>query len=447
MLTGVARACRGFLLVAAALSLLPLTAAGQSILARRYTSDKLDGFWQGTLGATAPDPARLAILAPGPDAPEPVRPAPALPDFGLPFEGEIIGESAGQGGATVARAFPVIPMSPDDAAVLNRRLAWSEIYLNRYRYFEPVSTDTADTLGALTARQSAAGLEAYLVTARLYFAADNLPEKCRRLTRMAELAAGPLAGLDAAAPPEGWQPLVPLMRATETRLGDDALAALACAVEPVRGRAETARLVETRVRERIMQEVRAKVEDTLRLLEAASAEFQALVNQMDVPIASAEIMEFERVLGNASANMLLVKEDRLKAKDTIATLKAVDLSTLNQPGELREFEDGAARMTAMVGLIDEVLAALADLAAVGDPAIAAELAPCATLRGAYGALDLSRDSGTLAREIGQPYEDCLARARAVVARFQEPSLAKAQMAALARHVRQISETYLSTVAP
>jgi hypothetical protein len=202
------------------------------------------------------------------------------------------------------------------------------------------------------------------------------------------------------------------------------------------------------VRERIMTEVRAKVDDTLQLLEASSTEFQSLVNQMDVPIFSAEIMELERVLGNAAANMVLVKDDQLNAATTIATLQAVDLSALNQPTALQEFTDGQARMTGMVALIDAVMAALADLATLeGDPAVATDLAPCAGLRGAYSALDLGLDTGSLTQMINDPYEDCIERARAVVARFQEPSLDKALMAELARHVRQISEAFLSTVSP
>ena len=169
---------------------------------------------------------------------------------------------------------------------------------------------------------------------------------------------------------------------------------------------------------------------------------------MNVPILSAEILELERVLGNAASNMLLVKEDQLHAAQTIATLQAVDLATLNQPTELREFNDGQARMTAITGLIEMVMSALAELGTlVGDPALQAELAPCTALRGAYGALDLALDTGTLTQAINGPYEDCLNRARSVVARFQEPSLDKHFMAALARHVRQISETYLSTVSP
>ena len=425
-----------------------LPVAADSILDRRYTSAKLDGLWLGTLGAVIPQAEWFAVLAPGPEAAEPVGDAPSELDFGVPFFGEIIGESATPDGTIVARAFPVIPLSRADAAVLTRRLAWAEIYLNRYRYFEAVSTDTSKTLAALTARQYAAALEAYLITARLYFAAPDLTGKCTRLTRMQELVAGPLSGLDAGAPLPDWQSLVSIQTATAARLGTDALVGLVCSVEPVRGRAETVRIVETRVRERIMQEVRSKVQDTLQLLEAASAEFQRLVNDMDVPIASAEILELERVLGNASANMILVKEDQLKAADTISELQAVDLSSLNQPGQLTEFEEGKTRMVAMVALIEEVMDAMAELAqVVDDPDIGAELTPCAGLRGAYTALDLTRDTGTLARQILGPYEDCIARARAVVARFQEPSLDKAFMAELARQVRQISEAYLSTVSP
>jgi hypothetical protein len=36
--------------------------------------------WQGTLGADPPDPDRFAILAPGPEAAEPVAEAPGFSD-------------------------------------------------------------------------------------------------------------------------------------------------------------------------------------------------------------------------------------------------------------------------------------------------------------------------------------------------------------------------------
>ncbi len=426
---------------------LAVPAGAESILERRYTSAKLDGFWTATLGAAAPDLAAFEALAPGGDAPPPVADAPA-PDFGLPFAGEVLGESGGPRGTVVRRAFPVIPFSPEDAAVLYPRLAWAEIYLARYRFYEAVSTDDAATLAALTERQYAAAAEAYLTLARQYYAGADLPAKCAHLTRLNELSAGPLGGITEALLPEGWRALLPIVAATEARLGSETLANLVCSVAPVRGRAETVDLVETRVRERIMTEVRAKVDDTLALLEASAIAFQTLVDDMDVPIRSAEILELERVLGNASANMVLVKEDQLRAAETIATLKATDLGSLNQPGQLQEFTDGRERMAAMVAGIEVVMSALADFSAiVEDPAIRAELGPCETLRGAYSALDLGEDTGTLTLAISGPYEDCLARASAVVARFQEPSLDKAVMAALAAEVRLISETYLSTVAP
>lgn len=418
-----------------------------SILARSYTSAKLDGLWTGTLGSAPPDPSWFALLAPGSDAPEPTTVVTTV-DFGLPFTGVVTGESMTPAGATETRTFPVIPMSREEAAVLNRRLAWAEIYLSRYRFYEAVSTDDAAVLAALTERQYAAGLEAYLVTARLYFSAPDLPGKCLRLTRLAELAAGPLSGIDSEVLPEDWRDLLPIQAATAGRLGGDVLAGIVCSVQPVRGRAETIRIIENRVRERIIGEVRAKVDDTLTLLAASAAEFTSLVNRMNVPILSAEILELERVLGNAASNMLLVKEDQLRAAQTIATLQAVDLSTLNQPTELQEFNDGQGRMTAITALIEDVMSALAELPAIaGGPSVQAELAPCAALRGAYGALDLNLDTGTLTQAVNGPYEDCLNRARAVVARFQEPSLDKAFTAELAHHVRQISEAYLSTVSP
>lgn len=438
------------LALALGLSLLAVLAgpsSAQSILDRRYTSAKLERFWQETLGANSPEPARFEMLAPGSTTAEPVRDAPP-PDLGVPFTGDVIGESAGSGGTVRRVAFPVIPLSEGDGSVLIRRLAWSELYLNRYRFYERSSTDTDEVLAALQARQYSAALEAYLTTARLYFSAPDLQEKCTRLNRLKELQAGPLAGLTPDAPLSEWRALVPIHAATEARLGQTTLSQLVCSVKPVRGRGEMIRLVETRVREQIMREVRAKVEDTLRLLEAASAEFQALVNEMDVPISSAEILELERVLGNARANMLLVKEDQLKAATTIQTLKQVDLSSLNQPGQLSEFQQGQERMNAIIAEIEQVMSAVAGLVDIeGDQSVVADLAPCSALRGAYSALDLSLDTAALAQQINGPYEDCLRRARDVVARFQEPSLEKAQMAELARHVRQLSEAFLSVVNP
>jgi hypothetical protein len=424
------------------------SARAESILERAYSSEKLEVFWTRTLGAVPPDPARFALLAPGLLAAQPTREVPAG-DFGLPFTGVVLGESANPQGPSEAHGFPVIPLSSADAAVLMRRLAWAEIYLARYRFFAPVSTDTAEVLDGFAARQYAAALESYLITARLYFSAGDLPEKCVRLTRMNEIAKGPMSGIGVATPlPPPWQPLVPIALATKDRLGTDVLARLVCSVQPVRGRAETVQMVETRVREQIITAVRAKVDETLTLMNAKATEFQTLVNDMDVLIKSAETIELERVLGNAQANMVLVKEDQLKAAETIATLQAVDLSSLNQPTSLQEFETAQVKMAGITARIDAVMTALAGLAQVSDdPTIAAELAPCASLAGAYPALDLAQDSGTLTARINGPYEDCIARARSVVAQFQEPSLEKAKMAELAKQVRQLSEGFLSSVVP
>jgi hypothetical protein len=426
----------------------PASAArAESVLQRAYTSEKLNGFWISTLGGAAPEAARFRLLVPGSNAPAPTREtSPA--DFGLPSIGEVIGEGVTPNGAVQAHGFPVIPMSADDASVLVRRLAWAEIYLNRYRYFAPVSTDTAATLTDLLNRQFAAAIEAYLITARLYFSADDLPGKCRHLTRLREIDLGPMSAIAVEKLPPAWQPLLPIATAVRTRLGGDSLTQLVCSVRPLRGRAETVNFLETRVRETIMVAVRAKVEETLRLMNASSQAFQTLVNNMNVPIKSAEVMELQRVLGNAEANMVLVKDDQLKAAQTIATLRAADLSSLNQPEALSEFESGKAKMATIIGRIEAVMSALAELARVtNDPNISVEMAPCAILAGAYSALDLRLDTGTLSRNIEQPYNDCIAHARVVVSRFQQPSLQKANMAELAKNVRQISEAYLSTVGP
>ncbi|RAZ92842.1 hypothetical protein DPM33_02955 [Mesorhizobium hawassense] len=422
-------------------------AQADSIVQRAYTWQQLDQLWSRTLAAASPDPTRFSLLGAGASAPAPSRDVPPS-DLGVPFAGDVVGESANPQGATSVHAFPVIPLSADDASVLMRRLAWAEIYLGRYRYFAPVSTDAADTLTTLSARQYAAALEAYLITARLYFSADDLPGKCVRLTRLNEIAKGPMSGATADALPEPWRPLLPIAQATRDKLGTDVLAKLVCSVQPVRGRADTVKLVETRVQEKIITAVRAKVDETLGLMNAKATEFQTLVNNMNVPIKSAEVIELERVLGNAQANMVLVKEDQLKAAATIAALSAVDLSTLNQPTSLQEFQNGKTKLATVVDQINSVMTTMATLAQVSnDPALSAQLAPCAALQGAYSALDLSRDTGALTAQIDGPYEACINQARTVVAQFQQPSLEKTQMAALAKFVRQISEAYLLTVQP
>ncbi|WP_347138391.1 hypothetical protein [Paracoccus sp. SSK6] len=427
-------------------ALLCIGAAHAQVTRPGYSSAKLGDLWGRTLGSAAPQLDLYRALAPAGDLPDPAA-APA-PDLGIPFGGTVLGETA-TGGGTQQRVFPVLPLPSADAAVLMPRLAWSEMYLARYRAFTPFSTDTADDLARLTERQYAAGLEAWLITARLYFAARDLPGKCARLTRLREISAGPLSGIAADRLPPAWRDLLSVRDAAQARLEDGALAALVCAIQPVRGRAETVRLVETRVREKIVAEVRAKVSDTLVLLDASAETFTDLVNRMDVTIASAAIIELERVLGNAAANMVLVRDDQLNAAQTLQTLAATDLSSLNKPAELAEFAEGRARMDAVTGQIGAVLAELAHLADPndGDPALAGELAPCAALQGLYDGLDMSRDSGALTAQVSGPYTACLNAALGAVGRMQTPDADTALIAELARHVRQISETHLATVSP
>ena len=128
-----------------------------------------------------------------------------------------------------------------------------------------------------------------MITARRYFSGADLTEKCRHLTRMNEINAGPLSGVSADRLTDAWRPLLPIAEAVRTRLGNDQLASLVCSVKPIRGRAETGQLVGTRVRELVITAVRTKVDDTLNLMNAASAAFQTLVNEMNVTIWSAEV--------------------------------------------------------------------------------------------------------------------------------------------------------------
>lgn len=404
-----------------------------------YSAEKLGQMWDRTLGGDMPDVQHYRPLAPGGTMPDPVTPAPASDH---PFGGTVIGETATASGPAAQHAFPVTPLSAEDAAVLMPRLAGAEMYLARYRAYTPFSTDTAQTLTDLTQRQYAAALEAWLITARLYFAARDLPGKCGRLTRLRDIAAGPLSGMTAENLPPAWRDLLPIHAAAATRLQDGALADLVCAVQPVRGRAETVRLVETRVRERVVAQVRAKVTDTLVLLDASAERFTALVTRMDVPIASAQIMELERVLGNAAANMVLVRDDQLNAAQTLQVLDQTDLSSLNKPTELSEFAQGQDRVEAVTGQIGAVLG---ELAALSDSA--PELAPCAALAGLYDSVDMGADSASQTRRVTGPHDACLAAAQGVVARLQTPDAQTALIAELARHVRQISETHLATVSP
>ncbi|MBS0125394.1 hypothetical protein [Thetidibacter halocola] len=424
----------------------PGTAVAQdTIVDRRYSSDKLDTFWASTLGAEAPDASLFDMMVPGtPDSVEPVTDA--APDFGLPGLGQIIGETATSGAGQGTRlAFPVIPLAPEEAAVLHRRLAFAELYLGRYEFYERASTDTAAILDGLTRHQVAAGLEAYLSYARLYFAQPTMTEKCRMLRRIRALSAGVLSTRGTVDVPAGWEALLPIQVATAERLEDSPLAALVCSVEPVRGRGETVRIVETRVRETVAAEARAKVEDSLVLLDAAAAEFQDLVNRMDVEIKSAEILDLERRFGNAAANLRLVKEDGLNADVTIAELNAVDLSTLRQPGQLQDLETAQARMSQMAERMRTVLNQLAALADVtADPALSLSLFNCAQLRGLYQNLDFQRDTGVLTASIQGPYDACLTSARTVASSLTAPSLQAAFMAELAHHVRRLSENLLES---
>lgn len=413
-------------------------AQADSVLNRAYGIDKLDAFWRATLGSEAPDTAPFEMFEVAADIPEPVS-EPSV-DFGVPIIGEVLGETAPVDGGQGARlAFPVIPLDDEEAGPMMRRLAWAELYLTRVGYYAEGSEDSSAEVALLAQRQKAAAVEAYLALARLYFAAPDLTEKCTRLTRMAALEDSALEmGVDVALP-EGWGALLPLKDAAAARLGDSALTDLVCAFEPVRGRAETVRLIEVRVRERIALEARAKVEDSLRLLRAAAAEFQGLVNEMDVEILTAEILELERVFGNAAANIRLVQNDQLRAEETIAELEAVDLSALNQPGEMSEYQAAQGQMAAMVALMDGVLTELEALA----PLVPDDgLAECRGLGAVYDAPDMSLDSFTLTAAIEGPYVACLAQARALVEAGTTPSLQTELMGELAKHVGQISANLL-----
>ena len=195
--------------------------AQNAVLDRAYGINKLDGFWRATLGREAPDTAAFAMFETAAAVPEPVR-EPAV-DFGVPIIGEVVGETApGTGGQGARLAFPVIPLREEEAGPLMRRLAWAELYLTRVGYYAEDQEDPSEMVAALAARQKAAALEAYLITARLYFAAPDLTEKCTRLTRMAALEDSALDTGVEVTPAEGWAVLEPLRAAAAERLGGSA---------------------------------------------------------------------------------------------------------------------------------------------------------------------------------------------------------------------------------
>ena len=422
--------------------LVAVGARAESTLERRYSFDKLEGFWSATLGATPPDAAPYERLVEGDEPPAAVTPAPV--DFGLPQIGEIIGESAEENGQITRLGFPVIPLDEGEAATMMRRLAWAELYLTRYRFYVAASTDPSDAVARMAGRQIAAGLETYLVNARLYYAAPDMQEKCTRLMRLQTLATGALAAIGQVAVPADWARLAEIQHELGPALDAVPLATLVCSVEPVRGQRETRRIVITRVRELLAAAAREKVDETLVLLDAAAEEFQTLVNNMDVEIKTAEILDLERRFGNAAANLELVKTDQLRADMTIQELEAVDLSALSRPGDLEDLTNAEGLITDMAGRIDVVLdslSALGDLTPISGTGAA--LSACSALRDLYEDLDLDRDSAVLSAEIVGPYEDCLTRTRAAVTEANTPNLQTVLAAELAHHVRRLSENFFT----
>lgn len=123
--------------------------AAQGVTSRVYSSEKLDGFWSNTLGSSSIELEWFSILKPE-DSIEPVEEVEALP-LDVPFSGVILGESSTDTGNRLS--FPVIPIDAAIHSQLIRRLAWSELYLNRYSHFSKISTDSSDVLDELTTRQ------------------------------------------------------------------------------------------------------------------------------------------------------------------------------------------------------------------------------------------------------------------------------------------------------
>lgn len=417
-------------------------AAAQSIVERSYTWDKLNAFWGRTLGADGPDIAAFEPFAP--TAPEVPAALPVLPDFGVPLPGEVIGETptGTQNGGQALVRFPVIPLDPAVAGPLMRRLAWAELYLARYRSFEAISTDPAEALANLEARQWAAMIEVYLTHARLFYAAASLPDKCIRVRRLHAVAA--LVPDAAPTMPTAWAALWPIFQAAQGRVEGEALAVLSCSVNPVQGRAETLRKIEERVQARIALAARDKVQENLTLLNQAATEFQTLVNAMDVEIKTAEILQLERDFGNAASSLRMVAEDDLSADVTIGALDEVDLSTLARPGESGDLDAARAQMAGMIATIDAVLGAIADMSET-DPEFAAQFTDCETLRGLYPTLDLTLDTGVLTELVEAPYDNCLMAARALVDTQNAPSLDAVMLAEFARHLAQLSEVYIASI--
>ncbi len=416
-----------------------------TILERRYVFDKLDEYWRTTLGVDAPNPDWFAALTGDDrDAVVPIPDATGVFDD-LPFDGVLIGEDDA-GGAQTLQGFPVIPIPREHAARLYKRLAQLELYVSRYKYFAPTSSDTAEKLDLLRRRHSSAALEMYLSYLAMYFAESTFEKKCQRLRRAREIARLSLDNVNEQALLDAWRPLYALYEAGRAKFAQDLVKEVVCTIEPLRTRGEMERVITSRVEVLIARQVERKIEETLVLLNKASAEFQELVNDMDVTIKTADILELERVLGNVRANLLMVKSDQLQAAELIDALKRVDLSQLDQPADLEEFQQADASMQEMAAVIVDVLESVSEVGGVSsDPVIAEQLTLCDDLEAPYRDIDFSQNTAALEASIVGPYEDCLAQVESLVGQFRQPSAYKAFMAELSRHVRHLSQAVLQGV--
>lgn len=416
-----------------------------SIFERRYLFEKLDQFWNRTIGEQAPDASWFAGLSDGSTQASLVVDLEATPLLNLPFDGLLIGDDQQQEnqGSTL-KGFPVVRLPREHAKQLYKRMAQLELYLQRYRYFERSATDTQEALNLLRTRQLSATVELYLSYLTLYFAEGDFTRKCQRLRRARELEPLTLAVTAIDQLPLAWQPLHSVLLASRQRFHEDTLSVLVCQVQPARTRGETEKLIKMRVEALVSQRVEEKINETLIALNTARAGFQSLINDMDVQIATADIIDLERVLGDVKANLMMVKEDQLQADVLIDQLQSVDLSSLHSPDDLVEYETAHHRMQAMAAAIVDVLesvSALSELTtdSIGEPIGTPFAEHCSGLAQPYRELDFSRNTSELAGTVLERYENCLLTASEMIERFREPSRFKALMAVLSAHVLQLSQ--------
>ena len=430
-------------------TILPTVSGNATVLDRRYTFSKLDEYWTTSIDRNPPNSQWFAKLVEEGDMYNPV--VDVTPgeredgddDFPLEFPGITGEDPEAPDVSRKLHGFPVLAIPRAHAQKLYKRLAQLEMYLSRYKYFHQDSADTADQIILLTKRHKSASMEMYLSHLLLYFAESTFENKCLRIRRVRDIGERSLQSLQKEDLLEDWEPLYEIYVAGKEKFGGDLLKEMACGVKPPRTRGEMEKIIKARVRVLIFKEVNKKIDETLILLRQASSNFQQLVNQMDVTIQTKEIFQLEQDLGNVRANLLMVKDDLLKAAELIGKLKNVDLSQLDNPADLQEFKEAKEMMENMAGAILSVLEGMLKLTNISkDPAMVSQVKKCEGLDASYRNIDFSLNTASLKNKIVPRYESCLKAVERLVTPYRKPTAYKKLMAEFAKHVHHLSQTIL-----